>query len=250
MKLTDRFTSREELLKALEAMIKEEEGEFVLDYQIDGDSEELKRQVEQLTKQLSDAGAENKKYRLTGNDWKKKFETLEAEHETVKATLEELQKTNPTNLQEQLRAFATEKGELASQLKKLAKSNEELQGKVTQYETRDTESRIKEDLWREAKNAGVRDDAQSVIKRLYREFHYNDAGLLETQDGKTASEFLSEEIQNAPAIFLPASQGGGSAAGRAPTKSETLDQKVSEALKSGNVANMIQMASELGSTEE
>lgn len=232
MLLGKKFLSREELVAAVEAEIKEETDDaggtvFTLDGGMSGEINQSKR------------------YRQRAQEAENKAAELETQLQRVQAEKEEIEKLNPEEQQKAIQKLASELGTLKADKAALEKTLEPLKNQVQAYQQNETRQKIEQSLTEVANQLGIRSEAIRDVKRLASALKLDpDTGDVFTADGNTPVDaFLKSELSASP-HWLPTSVGGGSSPGVGPA---TMDGKLlfEQAKQSKNILEMVKNAPEI-----
>ena len=219
------FSSKEELLAAIEAEIVETQNEDgVTVYSLSNKEAENYRAKYEAEVKNSQTQRKNKQAA------EKELAEMRALNESLVEQVEELNKLNPEDLRKSLQQYVNEKTELAKKIKELQAEVEPLREENAAFKAEKTTATIKKALLEEARKRNCRDSALRDVERLAGDFIVDpDTDLIvRKKDQKLVSEVLDEEISLSPHWLQP-SQGGG--ANPSPTGNVSNEAKFRQALK-------------------
>ncbi|MDO5555032.1 MAG: hypothetical protein Q4G68_14860 [Planctomycetia bacterium] len=224
MNLTQKYETREELLKAVEDRI--EQDSDAMFYLVD-----LKEKNDRLAQEIE----QSKKYRIRAQEAECKVKECERQLASQTATIDELNQLNPRQLQEKIKEYTIEKGTLLAENEKLQVTVEVLLNELNAYHVREEENKIEEELVKMAEHFGIRKEAHRDVLRLAPLFHINEQGEVRTADDLTVEQVVLHEKELSP-HWLPVSLGGGCRAGNAKV---TCDDRYAEAREARNLSAML-----------
>ncbi len=219
------FSSKEELIAAIEAEIVETQNDDgVTVYSLNNKDAENYRAKYEAEVKNSQAQRKNKQAA------EKELAEMRALNESLAEQVEELNKLNPEDLRKSLQQYVNEKTELAKKIKELQAEVEPLREENAAFKAEKTTATIKKALLEEARKRNCRDSALRDVERLAGDFIVDpDTDLIvREKDQKLVSEVLDEEIALSPHWLQP-SQGGG--ANPSPTGNVSNEAKFQQALK-------------------
>lgn len=230
MNIFDAYQSRESLLKDIEAAIVEEQGE-------DGATVfRLPNKVAEALKAKYDAEVKNaKSQREKKQDAESRLAELTELRNKELLELEELRKTNPSDLRSTLQKYVEETTQARGKIMALEQELKPLRAQNEEFKAKETRRRIEAELVENATKLNCCETAMRDVKRLAPMFHLNDAGVAVTDDGKLVVEVLQEEVEKSP-HWLKRSQGGGSRSG---TSTGSMESRFQEALRGSSFHDVI-----------
>ena len=250
MGIFDKFASRDELLKAVEAAIQSEkvtqEGEdgapgketevFFLSNEAQSLADELKTKYDAEVK-----NAQNMRKRAQTAETQ--IAELKQENARLLATNEEFTKYNPEKQRNEINRLLEEVGNLKADNKGLVEQSEKLNKVIAEFRTKENDRIIEKALIDEATKLGIRAEAMRDVMYRRSMLEVSDIGTVQTKgDGIPVADFLKSEFDASP-LWHPVSQGGGSNPGNSNGK---IDNTVlfQQAREKGDVGAMLANAPE------
>ena len=226
-----RFSTKDELLKAFEAEIKEETDDSGgVSYTLDGG--------------MGNEIAQSKRYRQRAQDAENELSELKTQLAQDQAEKEEFERLNPEKQQETIKNLIKEVSTLKTEKASLEKSVEPLKNQVEAYQRNETRQKIEQSLTDVAASLGIRPEAMRDVKRLANTLKLDaETGKVFADENTPVDVFLKSELAASP-HWLPTSVGGGSSPGIGNGK---LDERAlyEQAKKDGNVGEMLKYAPEV-----
>lgn len=204
MSIFDKFKSKEDLLTAVEAVIKENDNEFALEVEFPGEGREKELQS-LLDKEIS----LKKKAQDRAKTVEGKIDELtrQLNEKTIYADEVDQLKSTEASFKEKLATYAKERTEFESRALKAEAALPELQTQLKSYQDRELDTRKRQELHDVAKGLNVWEAAIQDIQDFAPMFSYNDADELMAADGKTtARQWMAERLKTSPHWQAP-SQG-------------------------------------------
>lgn len=237
MGIFDKFASKDELLKAVEAAVKSEkvtqEGEngapgqerevFFLTNEAQGLADELKTKYDAEVK-----NAQNMRKRAQTAETQ--IAELKQENARLQATNEEFSRYNPEKQRDEINRLLAETGQLKADNKALTEQRAQLDKIISDYKTKENDRIIEKALVDEAAKLGIRPEAMRDVMYRRSMLEVSDIGTVQTkEEGTPIADFLKSEFDASP-LWHPQSQGGGSNPGSSSVKADsaTLFQQARE----------------------
>lgn len=204
MGIFDEYSSREELLSAVESAISQrDDGERGAVWRlVDDERDALKRRCETATRGLERA-------RKRGDELESKLAQADQERATIAAELERLRNAarSPEDVQATLNRYAQQASASQSKVAALEAQLAPLREENARYKERETRREIERQLVEAARRLDCCETAMRDVKRLAPMFRVNEDGIAVTEDAKLVSEVLREELALSP-HWLNRSRGG------------------------------------------
>ena len=225
MGIFDKFASRDELLKAVEAAIQTqtekragENGEPETEVDVYFLANDAQAAADDF-KAKYDAEVKNaQNMRKRAQTAETSLAELKQENARLAATLEEFSKLNPEKQRDEINRLMDKVGKLKADNKALSEQVDPLNRIIADYKAKENERIIDKALVDEAAKLGVRPEAMRDVMFRRSLLEVSDIGTVQTKDGGTpVAEFLKSEFDASP-LWHPQSQGGGSNPGNAPGK--------------------------------
>ena len=225
MGIFDKFASRDELLKAVEAAIQTqtekragEDGAPETEVDVYFLANDAQAAADDF-KAKYDAEVKNaQNMRKRAQTAETSLAELKQENARLAATLEEFSKLNPEKQRDEIHRLMEEIGKLKADNKALNDQVEPLTHVIADYKAKENDRIIEKALVDEATKLGVRPEAMRDVMFRKSMLEVNDIGTVQTKgEGTPIAEFLKSEFDASP-LWHPQSQGGGSNPGTAPGK--------------------------------
>lgn len=237
MGIFDQFSSRDELLKAVDAAIQTqtvtregENGEAASEVEVFFLVNEAQSAADGF-KAKYDAEVKNaQNMRKRAQTAESQVAELKQENARLVATNEEFSKYNPEKQRDEINRLLAEIGQLKADNKGLTEQHAKLNEVITDYKSKENDRIIEKALVDEAAKLGVRPEAMRDVMFRRSMLEVSDIGTVQTkEDGTPVAEFLKSEFDASP-LWHPQSQGGGSNPGNAngSMSSEALYQQAKQ----------------------
>lgn len=250
MGIFDQFSTKEELLKAVEAAIQSQtittEGEngapgketevFFLSNEAQGLADELKSKYDTEVKNAQSL-------RKRAQTAEAKVAELQQENARLVATNEEFSKYNPEKQRDEINRLLAEVGQLKADNKGLTDQSAKLHKTIAEFQTKENDRIIDKALVDEATKLGVRPEAMRDVMFRRSMLEVSDIGTVQTKgEGVPIADFLKAEFDASP-LWHPQSQGGGSNPGTGGGRPDAATL-YAEAKQKGDIGGMIANAPE------
>lgn len=244
MSVYEGYASREEAMNAIAAELAVEK---------DADGKETfrlpNREADSLREKLKAETANAQAQVKKRQELQTKYDELSKERERELIELNELRRSNPTDLRETLQKYVDETSASRTKIAELEAELEPLKKENLAFRERQEREKIEEALVAAARKRDCCETALRDVKRLAALFRVNpDAGIPQTSEGKLVAEVVDEEIAASP-HWLKRSQGGGSAPG-VGVGNENRAQRQREAMKAGNFADVLRHSPRSNATRQ
>lgn len=235
MTIFDRFSSRDELIKALEGAIQTKKGDdgtetfFIAD--------ESQSNLSELQTKLADEVKESQKQRKRAQAAEADLKEARQENARLVATNEEFSKYNPEKQREEINRLLAEVGNLKADNKSLSEQIEPLNKVIADYKGKENDRLIDQEIVKAATELGVRPEAMKDVMYQRSMLEVSDLGIVQTKgDAVPVRDFIKSEFDASP-LWHPRSEGGGSHPG---TASGGIDSQArySEAKSKGDFGGM------------
>lgn len=216
MSIFNVFSSKEELLQAIESAIQtkpnDEDGQEV--YFLANENSEIQAKLDAEIRQ-------SQSYRRRAQESESKIKEYEREIARLNSTNEELSKLNPEKQREQIVELTKQIGSLKADKDELEKTIAPLNEKILGFERKETRRTIESELRNAASELGIRPEAMRDVLLRAPNLTIGETGVVQTQDGVMVRDYLKSELSESP-HWLPTSQGGGSSPGTGAGKLDNI----------------------------
>ena len=231
MSVFDKFQTRDELLAAVEAALKQEnENEWSLD--TGAFTAEWTKKLDDMKSQYDREKNQHIKTRQTVSDSEKRIRELESalsEKETLIAELDK--RPQDADYKKQASEYAKQIAVFKQQAEEAAKELPILREQVAKYQQAETNAKKRNAIQEIAKQLGIWESIIPDIEWRAPSYEFDDTGELVTVDTKEpVSVVLKNELEKRPDCWLPPSQGGSSNAGTTLKNDPAARQAAAEKL--------------------